>query len=137
MSRTRALVFMGATLVDQLLFRHWMRLLGEHGRTLINRFLTALEALGRGPRCTHARSYEQSDNPRGEAGWAPLRGVDARVGVGWGEVVNRRFIENRHLKSHTLFGAAHAGRADADRPHIRHLVELADRTTGVSIGAFA
>src|SRR5664279_49437 len=137
MSRSRALVFMGATLVDQLLFRHWMRLLGEHGRTLINRFLTALEALRRGPRCTHARSYEQSDDARGDAGWPALRGVDSRVGVGWRKFVNGGSFENRHLKSDALFGAAHARCANADRPDVGHFVELADRTTSVSVRALA
>jgi hypothetical protein len=46
-------------------------------------------------------------------------------------------LEHGHAESEMLFGAANAGCADSDGPYVRNLVEVARRTTRVSVGAFA
>src|SRR5580704_2677333 len=136
MSRSRSVVLV-ARPARQFLVGHRAHLLGCRGRIFFDRLLAALEALRRGPRRADAGAHKQSGDARRDAGGTPLGSGNRGIGVRWRVVVYGRAIENRYLKCHALFGAAHARRANADRPDVGHLVELPDRATGVSVGPFA
>ena len=46
-------------------------------------------------------------------------------------------LEDRNAEGNRLLGAAYAGCADTDRPHIRHFVEVARRASGMGCRTFA
>ena len=51
--------------------------------------------------------------------------------------MNLHDLKHRHAERNAFLRAANAGCADADRPHVRNLVEVARRATSVSVGALA
>src|SRR5271165_1853867 len=131
MSRSRSGV---AVLARRFLVRRWLHFFGRSRRIFLRGLLAALEALRRRPRRADTRADKQASHTRGDTGGASMRGGNTGIGIGRSVIVNGRSFENWDLKSDTLFRAAHAGRADTDRPYIWNFIELPHRTTGVGVG---
>src|SRR5580692_11174853 len=99
-------------------------LLRRLGRIRLGAFLAALEALRCGPGGSDRRSHNQTSEAGGDVRRMAGAGFYRRIGRRGSEVVHRRLLEHRNLEGNFFFRAAYAGSANADRPYIRHFVEV-------------
>lgn len=94
-------------------------------------------ALGGRPCGTDARANDQSGCAGCQIRRAPLGQADWRIRVGRRRVVYRGLLKDRDIENDSLLGATNARSANSHGPHVRRLVEHANRAAGVDVRSFA